>query len=586
VPAGTSPLAPPGDKPADEPIDSKELLTQYEEPTKEIFVYSGRSKLVETKRPITRVVIALPAVADLQLLDADQPNPKLIAIYGRAFGSTNLTIWDDQDHVSTYLVRVTIDTKDLEKRIKTLFPGAEVHVEHLSGISGNGQIVLTGQVPDAKTMAEVLSLVTSTLLGSGLGSTPGVSATSVSGAGGPGGSAPQGGATPGGGGGGQMMGGSAMQMQGTAAGAGGGGMLPPGTIINRVNVPGPRQVMLHVKIAELNRTALRQIGVSWLDTRNQAILGSAVGGAGAVGASLTNTSGVGTQFSSIVPGAFTQGAPRAPTVFQPVATNLSATATAASLASSQLFGVFNAGEFNLFINALRVNQLAKILAEPNLMTLDGQPARFLAGGSFPFPVPQSSAVGGASVAVTIQFRDFGAILQFVPFILHNDVIRLDVEPSFSELNPATGVSVLGTTVPGINQRSARTVVELREGQTLAIAGLLQLRTTGTTSRVPGLGDLPIVGPWFSQTNLTTVETELVVLVTPELVAPMEKGEVPPSPGDRVLQPNDYEFYFLGRIEGRTGHPFRATVQEFDPLEVMKHFQSENTWVVGPHGHAD
>jgi pilus assembly protein CpaC len=195
-------------------------------------------------------------------------------------------------------------------------------------------------------------------------------------------------------------------------------------------------------------------------------------------------------------------------------------------------------------------------------------------------------VGGASVAVTIQFRDFGAILQFLPMILANDVIRLDVEPSFSELNPATGVTVLGTTVPGINQRSARTVVELREGQTLALAGLLQTRSTASTTRVPILGDLPVVGALFSSNNILNTETELVVLVTPELVAPMEKTEVPPSPGDRVLEPNDLEFYFLGRIEGKTGHTHRATVAEFDPCDVMRHYQCETNWVVGPHGHSD
>jgi len=351
--------------------------------------------------------------------------------------------------------------------------------------------------------------------------------------------------------------------------------------------------MLHVKIAELNRTALRQIGVSWLDTRNQSFLGSNIGNA----AALTAT-GRATQDAAFTPGAFqtpgvaqgTGGLPLVPgrtsSIIQPLASTFAGVSSAAIGANSQLFGVFNAGQFNLFINALRSNQLAKVIAEPNLMTLDGQPARFIAGGSFPFPVPQSTAIGGASVAVTIQFRDFGAILQFLPHILANDVIRLDVEPSFSELNPATGVTVLGTTVPGINQRSARTVVELREGQTLAIAGLLQSRSTASTIRIPGLGDLPIVGPWFSNNSVLTVETELVVLVTPELVAPIEKSEVPPGPGDRVYEPNDYEFYFLGRIEGKTGHPFRATIAEHDPVDVMKHLRSDNQWVVGPHGHAD
>lgn len=557
-------------------------ITMHPGPVNEIIVVLGRSKMIESKRAFSRVVIANPAIADVQLLDADRPQQRLLNIYGRLFGTTDLTLWDDQENVTSFLVRVTVDSADLERRIRVLFPGSEIHVSQVSGATG-AQVVLDGQVPDAKTMAEVLQLVTTTLLGSPLGAPSMGGAPAVSGGGGPGG-APTGSAPSSTGGGGSMMGGGmAMQMQGTAAGVGGGGILAPGTIVNRVHVPGPRQVMLHVKIAELNRTALRQIGVSWLDGRNNAILGSSIGGSVAGSVNATSRAA---QTGAFSPGAFTQGAPRAPGVIQPVISAFSALGNAANSPNGQLFGVFNAGQFNLFINALRQNQLAKVLAEPNLMTLDGQPARFLAGGSFPFPVPQSTAIGGASVAVTIQFRDFGAIIQFLPHILGNDVIRLDVAPSFSELNPATGVTVLGTTVPGINQREARTVVELREGQTLAIAGLLQSRTTAQTARIPILGDIPIVGPWFSSNNVQTVETELVVMVTPELVAPMEKSEVPLAPGDRVLEPNDYEFYFLGRIEGKTGHSFRATVNEFDPLEVMKHFRCENNWVVGPHGHAD
>ena len=155
--------------------------------------------------------------------------------------------------------------------------------------------------------------------------------------------------------------------------------------------------------------------------------------------------------------------------------------------NAQLFGIFNAGQFSLFLNALRSNALAKILAEPNLMALDGQPARFLAGGLFPYPVPQSSSIPGGTAVVTVQFANFGAILSFLPQILANDVIRLDVEPIFSQLNFGAGTTINGGRVPAIDQRSARTVVELREGQTLAIAGLLQTTTNATTHPHPGPG---------------------------------------------------------------------------------------------------
>jgi pilus assembly protein CpaC len=166
------------------------------------------------------------------------------------------------------------------------------------------------------------------------------------------------------------------------------------------------------------------------------------------------------------------------------------------------------------------------------------------------------------------------------------VIRLDVEPVISNLNFTQGTTVGTGTVPSIDERSARTVVELREGQTLAIAGLLQTLTNATTTRIPGLGDLPIVGPFFSGNSIETLETETVILVTPELVSPLDKKDVTEAPGDRVYQPNDAEFYFLGRLEGKLGREFRATKAEQDPLNLMKHFQSEQQWIVGPYGHSD
>ncbi len=554
------------------PLEVGDLVEIVGEPAAEVQVIVGRSRIFALKRPASRIYIANPAIANIRFLD-EEPNPRLLDIYGISFGSTTLTLWDEQDRSTSIRLRVTIDTRDLERRLKQVFPGADVQVSQVGP-----QVILDGQVPDAKTMSEVLQIVQATLLGEaasvpvfggGGGAPPqfsradGVTRTAFqvpeavpqpvpapaagtglqSGVllppapGTPGGPVPAPGQVPAGG----ALQEEALGAMPSASAYGsppraGGGLLSPGTIVNRVRVPGPRQILLKVKIAELNRTALRQLGVNWQRITDGAIYNSVVGNIGAAG--------------------------------------------------SQLYGIFDEGKFSLFINALRVNSLAKILAEPNLVALDGQPAEFLAGGKFPYPVPQSATIPGGGTVVTIQFAQFGAILQFLPHILADDTIRLDVTPVFSELNFASGTSIAGTTVPGINQRSARTVVQLREGQTLAIAGLLQTTTNGTVTRIPGLGDLPIVGPWFSRNNITTTETELVVLVTPVLVDPLDPDEVPPSPGDRVWEPNDWEFYFLGRLEGRTGHPFRATIQYLDPLDIMKHFRSENHWVIGPHGHAD
>src|SRR5207244_2866669 len=161
----------------------------------------------------------------------------------------------------------------------------------------------------------------------------------------------------------------------------------------------------------------------------------------------------------------------------------------------------------------------------------------------------------------------------VPFILDDDTIRLTVDPEVSSIDPALGTILVpgGSPVPGLNTRKAHTTVELHTGQTLAIAGLLQLTLDGQTSRIPGLGDLPILGPFFSNTTGDRIEKELVVLVTPYLVEPMNPEQVPPTPGDEVKTPKDLEFYLLNRIEGRTHDDWRATTEYDDALHVLRCF---------------
>jgi pilus assembly protein CpaC len=526
--------------------DMSNLIEMVQDPEAEISLIVGQFKVFQSRRDLTRVTIANPAVADIEALN-DQPNARLWNLYGKSFGTTSLTIWDATNKPISFLVRVSLDTKDLASRIRQGFPGADVKVRQVGP-----QIILDGQVPDSKTMADIIQTVSFAIM-------TGMSAQGAAG-----------------GGGGAAMGGGAVGAMGGGGAGGAGGAAGRGAmfIINRLTVPGPRQVMLHVKIAEINRSATRTLGVGWLYARGQSLIGSAPSGLNGPALISTTTNAAYTQASN------------AAGFVKPIQGTFGGTATASPTANSPLFGVFNAGHFSLFIEALRNNSLAKILAEPNLVALDGQPARFLVGGMFPFPVPQSSSIPGGTAVVTVQFQRFGVILTFLPEILANDVIRLDVEPVISELNFAQSTTVNGGTVPSITERSARTVVELREGQSLAIAGLLQLSTNAATIRVPGLGDLPIVGSWFSSNTIETIEIETVVIVTPELISPLEKNEVTEAPGDRVYQPNDPEFYLLGRIEGKLGREFRATKGEQDPLNLMKHFQSEQSWVVGPHGHAD
>jgi pilus assembly protein CpaC len=338
-------------------------------------------------------------------------------------------------------------------------------------------------------------------------------------------------------------------------------------VINLIHVPGPQQVLLKVRVAELNRTALRQIGADFfaIDHDTGALVGTQIGGG------LVHASGVigGAGGSRLLINRDTNR-----TLF-----DVSPVTTA--------FGIFEKGGMEFLLSALRRNSLLRILAEPNLVAMNGYQASFLAGGEFPVPVAQVS--GGSAPAITVQFRSFGVGLGFVPYILDDDTIRLTVDPEVSSIDTTLGTILVpgGSPVPGLNTRKAHTTVELHTGQTLAIAGLLQLTLDGQTNRIPGLGDLPILGPFFSNTTGDRIEKELVVLVTPYLVEPMNPEQVPPTPGDEVKTPKDLEFYLLNRIEGRTHEDWRSTTEYDDALHVLRCFMKlEKDHIRGPHGYCE
>jgi pilus assembly protein CpaC len=341
-------------------------------------------------------------------------------------------------------------------------------------------------------------------------------------------------------------------------------------ILNLLRVPTSQQVLLKVRIAELNRTAFRQIGANVLASTSK------------------NGALFGTQLSNTVTGIATtdvfqpqQGSRLTPSKF------FIGEAASALNSSNSLFGIFQNSNFEILLSALRKNSILKILAEPDLVAYNGHRASFLAGGEFPIPVPQIGATGVAST-ITVNFKKFGVQLDFLPVVLDGDSIRLTVDPEVSSIDTTLGTTLVagGSPVPGLNTRNAHTTVELRQGQTLAIAGLMQLSLEGQTTRIPGLGDLPVIGPFFSNTTSNRVEKELVVLVTPYLVEPLEHGQVPPMPGDEVGAPNDLEFYLLNRLEGRTGRDFRATTDGADPLRIGKLIHLERKNIRGPYGFSE
>jgi pilus assembly protein CpaC len=322
-------------------------------------------------------------------------------------------------------------------------------------------------------------------------------------------------------------------------------------VVNLIRVPGVNQVMLRVRVAELNRTALREIGADWLyvSPQNGNIIGTNIAGSAVTASGLL---GLTPNNGALGP-------------------------------ATTAFGVFPTSGFEILIRALRQNSLLSIMAEPNLVAMSGMQASFLAGGQFPVPVPQGGT--GASNVVTVQWKDFGVQLNFTPYVLADDSVRLTVNPIVSTIDPALGTTLVvgGSPVPGLDARSVTTTVEMRQGQTLAIAGLLQVTIDASTSRIPGLGDLPYIGPLFSNTSHKRTEKELLVLVTPYLVAPLDPCHVPCMPGEDVKDPTDLEFYLKNRIEGRTDSGYTSTANWDMPCRCRRTINLEKNYVNGPVG---
>lgn len=271
------------------------------------------------------------------------------------------------------------------------------------------------------------------------------------------------------------------------------------TVVNSLVVrpPHPRQVRLKVQIIEIDRTKLETFGINFLSQGKN-----------------TSVSGTG-QFPAVnvVTSTSTTGAANPPTLTVTNPLNL-------------LF--YNSGlNIGLILQDLENRQIAQILAEPTITTLSGQKASFLSGGEFPFPVVQASAGGLASI--TIQFRPFGVKLDFTPIVNADGTIQLTVAPEVSALDYSSAVTISGYTIPAISTRRAETQVELRDGQSFAISGLIDHRTIDIYNKMPGVGDIPVLGKIFRSKSTTDSAVELVVLVTPTLVEPLVDDTAPSLP---------------------------------------------------------
>ena len=291
----------------------------------------------------------------------------------------------------------------------------------------------------------------------------------------------------------------------------------PKKVINLLEVGGVQQVMLEVRVSEIDRSLLRRLGFNF----------AALSSSGKnLGMDLLNN------LTSLPLGA------------------IPFTSLASLGVSSNIAGIFRfmskGTPWTVFIDALKEEGLVKVLAEPTLITLSGKTASFLAGGEFPVPVPETGV--GASY-VTIQYKTYGVALNFTPTVLSNKKISMVVLPEVSELDYTNAVSFAGYVVPALTTRRVSTVIELGDGQSFAIAGLLSDQVRGIVDKFPVLGDIPILGALFRSTSFQKNETELVVIVTPHLVKPLDLAKQT-LPTDQLIEPDDFEFYLWGNLEGK------------------------------------
>ncbi|MCK1707606.1 MULTISPECIES: type II and III secretion system protein family protein [unclassified Bradyrhizobium] len=423
------------------------------------------------------------------IVDVKSLSDHLIYVQGKQTGTTNVILFDSSmKQIGILDVEVVIDTGNLQQNIRT---GSGMQGIRVS--ASEGQVVLSGTAVDAVAAERAMAIAT-------------------------------------------------------------GSVAKGGTVVNAMSVAAPQQVMLEVRFLEVARDAGRDLGVNLFG-------GNASGSRGFnTGLGAGGSAGAVTSAGRILSGR--DGTPlQDPVTNGHVATpgGLPLIGTASTLAGSAVpFGSlltsvlkFNNGNtLDVLITALETKGVLRRLAEPNLMALSGDAARFLAGGEFPVPVASTAGTAGLVPTVTIEFKKFGVELAFVPTVLSRGVINLRVEPSVSELDFANAVTIAGTTIPALSRRDARTTVELRDGQSFAIAGLLQTRNREDVSQLPWIGSVPVLGTLFSSKSYQQQETDLVIIVTPRLVAPAAPGQQLASPLDSRLPANDVDFFLNGQMEVR------------------------------------
>ncbi len=426
----------------------------------------GKSSIVRLQHPAARVAVGDARVADVILL-----NPKELYILGRNVGTTNLILWQKTGDTIVADLTVSIDTNALQVGIDKVTGQAGM----VKASAAADSIILSGTVPDVQMADHVLNVANAYVTKHRAPNTPGASSPSA---------------------GGQQQ----QQRSGDEISA---------KIINMMTIAAPQQVMLEVKVAEVSKSLVDQLGVS-------------------LGASHAIGNWTYTLLSNLLTG------------------------------NPSMFDAFNRRNGNfLTIDAQKRDGLVKMLAEPNLMAISGQEASFLAGGKIFIPV--ASTPEGGFTRITLEEKEFGVAVKFTPTVLEGGRINLKVAPEVSELNKdgvgITANGINGTAIlPSFTTRRAATVVQLYDGQSFAIGGLIKNNTTTNIKAMPFLGEVPVLGALFRSNDFQTDRSELVFVITPRLVKPLPPDFAERLPTASYTEPGRAERLFNGKMEGAPRQP--------------------------------
>jgi pilus assembly protein CpaC len=434
-----------------------------------------------------RTITLRHGVSEINVSHPDIADVKLLPrnrllVTGKKLGQTRLTVVDRNNNIGRHLIQVVAPYAGLAGELQRLFPRQAMSVSAV----GN-TLVLEGQVDNALIADRARRIAEAHLRASGL----------------------------------------------------------EGKVESFLSIRGRQQVQLRARIAEVSRTAMRQIGVNFWhrsDERAAGMLGPGIG--------LNNqlAPDMGTVGNWLQPAGGALGTDG--TVPMPLLSPSLTTDAFSFLLSSRDSSAF---PLSIAVNLLQGKGMAKVLSEPTLVAFSGQEAKFIAGGEFPVPIPQALGV------TSIEFKKYGVQLSFTPTVMGDRKMSLKVSVSVSEREQTGSVAIQGTQVPVLSTRHSETTVQLEDGQSFAIAGLLQDRLESITHRVPLLGDIPIIGMLFRQNSFRREETELVIMVTADLVRPLKAGEVPPLPGEEeIADPGALRFFLLGTIDaGKPTRPKRG-----------------------------